>query len=943
VGIERFRPTARVEIDGASRTLLGGNTTSGPKANYSTGTYLLDPDEGRPTPGQTVRSRAGYDGATELIGTHEIDASGVNLAPNELEIRCTGILSRTKERIGEPPSIVDGEAEQEYVAIWEGATASVIIAGILNMYGITAYSLEDDGHTYGNIEPVGLLTSDNGWALIEQMDEIEGYKTFDGPDGVVRRTPFAGIPSGVGRTLVEGVDIYTGKLDESRTGTYNRVIISGLPQIGSTGVDFVPTAQRDAPSPWIPSPPTYRAYTFSSALLETEEDCDRMAARKLGELNRLRGELPFELALGDATLRPGMSIAIDSEHLDVRTGVRFWVVEVVHDLGDGFNTSGTLLMASEGTGWSPNQAPIAIIDASAKAETLADDTEIVVVALDGSASYDPELGVLGIVSYSWAGDPVDPTPFDSAMRATAIYEDGIPDDAWIELTVTDDLGKTGKSRIYPAAQGLPVKQRDLISAELTRTQATRDGGATWNSTSPAVAGMVVTEFAAAEYALVADGDGDLYKVLADDSSVEVLAGEDITAASISLENGDPERKTGRTWAGDATGGVWRSYADGDMGTWELVGTIPGGLPINYIGESPFQEGDLEAASGPSSWRSFDAGANWSAQYTHPNAALTARRIASGFGKSWIGYSGPDGDDMGESRLQERDDAIDLDFPEDARPASILGLALDPFEDVIYVLDIDGDGNGRTWTGDSANGGLLAPGAAWDDAEWGEPRHMIRDGTASGYLYIAAEKALLKSVDGLQTILVLKELSGGAEGMMLGYGAERVLAIVATTVKNDLGVGKVLHLGTSPQTPPAAWYAIDYDDSAWTPDIALVSDISASYALVPGTGWTSYATGTVANSQLWLYRRTFTLPAGKVNEATLTINVDEASTESTELYLNGQRLGTPWPEIDAGSLPTPYRALTVDPALLRPGLENAIAIFVNSGAGPTAVSFVLEVN
>jgi hypothetical protein len=46
VGIERYRPTARVEIDGASRTLLGGNTTSGPKANYSTATVLLDPSEG---------------------------------------------------------------------------------------------------------------------------------------------------------------------------------------------------------------------------------------------------------------------------------------------------------------------------------------------------------------------------------------------------------------------------------------------------------------------------------------------------------------------------------------------------------------------------------------------------------------------------------------------------------------------------------------------------------------------------------------------------------------------------------------------------------------------------------------------------------------------------------------------------------------------------------
>jgi hypothetical protein len=936
VGIERYRPTARVEIDGASRTLLGGNTTSGPKANYSTATVLLDPSEGRPTPGQTVRVWAGYDAALQLLFTGEIDAGGVTLAPNELEVRCTGILSRTKERIGEPPSITDGEADQEYVAIWEGVTASVIIAGILDMYGILAYSLSDSAQTFGNLEPIGLMTSDSGWSLIEQLDEVEGYKTFDGPDGTVIRAPFAGIPSGVGQTLEQGVDLYAGRLDESRTGTYNRVIASGLPQIGSTGIDFVPTEQLDAPSPWIPSPPTYRAFTYASPLFEDADQCGVYCARKLGELNRLRGEMPFDLALGDANLRPGMSIAVDSLILDIRTGVRFWVVEVVHDLGDGFNTSGTLLMASEGTGWSPNQAPIAIIDASAKAETLADSTEIVVVALDGSASYDPELGVLGIVSYSWAGDPVDPTPFDSAMRATAIYMDGIPDGAWIELTVTDDLGKTGKSRIYPAAGGVPVKRRDLISAELTRVQTTRDGGATWVTVSPNVAGVGVTEFAAAEYALAWEADGTLHKILADDTSEEVLTGANITAASISLENGDPERKTGRCWAGASDGKVYRSYDDGV--TWQEVSTVPNAAQANYIGESPFQEGDLEVAAGNAAYRSFDAGASWIEEFAHPNTALIARRIASGFGKGWIGYLGT-GDDLGESRLQERDDAVELDADDPDKPINVVGLALDPFEDVIYVLDDVGGADGRLFVGDSANGGNLTEAADWEPA-WSTPRHLIRDGTAPGYLYISANQYLLKSVDGLASVLELKLLTGGGAGRMIGYGAERT-TLTPLTVVSTVGVAKIYELwnGAALDDPPGGWYAQEYDDSTW--GLAVEADASGQATAIAGADplWLTNLPP-IVHAEAMLVRQHFTLPPGAVETANLQASFDS----NGDIYLNGVYIGG---ESDT-STSGPILTFTVPPGLLQPGRDNLIAALgrdiarVDPGSHRW-VTFKLEVN
>jgi hypothetical protein len=940
VALERYRPRVRVEIDGGGRTVLGGSCTLGTRAAFGTATLVLDPTEGRPTPGQTVRIWAGYDASLQLVFTGEIDAGGVALAPNELEIRCTGILSRTRERIGEPPTIVDGEAEQEYFLTWEAATASTIIADILDAYGITDYTLEDSAMTFGNIEPVGLMASDSGWSLIEQLDEVEGYRTFDAPDGSARRLQASGIPAGSGVTFEQGVDLFAGRLDESRTGTYNRVIVSGLPQVGSTGVDFVPTEELSAPSPWIPTPPTYRAFTWSSFLFETAEDCGVYAARKLGELNRLRGELPFDLALGDATLRPGMSVAVDSLILDVRANVRFWLIEVTHDFGGGFNTSGVLLMASEGTGWSPNLAPVAIIDAHAKQETLADGTEIVTVSLDGSASYDPELGVAGIVSYNWGGVPVDPTAFDSAMRATALYEDGIPDGAWISLTVTDNLGKTGTAKIYPAENGLPLKQRDLISAELTRLQTTRDGGATWNSVQVAAADIAAVgtcEFAAAEYTFAWTAAGALYKVLADDTATLVAGGigANITACGITLTNGDPDLPTGRVWAATSAGAVYRSTDHG--ATWEARASAPNGGEATYILESPFAEGDVELAAGNAYYRSFDNGGAWTAQFEHPNTALVARRVASGFGQGWVGFSGGAAADGGESRIQERDDAVDLDFDAGDKPASVFGLALDPFENVLYALDVDSGGLGRAWVGDGAAGGLVAAAATWNDASWGVPRHMIRDGTSPGYLYIAANSYLLKSVDGLASIMQLKLVGGGgAAGRMLGYGAERARQS-GFTVASEAGQGQCLSLwdGSANDDPPAGWYAAEYDATAWA---APVEPAATTAPPLAGTEaiWSEDlgVPGPSGRADQVLFRRAFALPPGAVSAARLRVTADNTVRAA---YVNGVIIGggiTPGTAVDDSAAVA---------TVLLPGRTNTIAVWAENSGFEGWASFRLDVN
>lgn len=917
--LERIRPRVEVTIDGSARTILGGNTSAGTDTAFPTATLLLDLGEGRPQPGDVLRIYAGDDSRRDLVFTGEIDVNGVILSPNDLEVQATHILARTQDTIGTPPTVVDGEAEAEYVLTWEGETAGVIIGDVLDEYGIPHGDIPDSGKTWGNLAPIGLLAGDSGWSLIAALDEDEGWLTIGTPDGGVARVEFSGVPGGVYATFEQGVDLFAGRVDESRVNTRNRVICSGVPQIGTTGIDFTPTTILDAPSPWVPSPPTYRAHTHGSPYLETEDDTAEYAARKLGELNRLRGSMPFELLTGDASLRPGMSIAIDALRLDVRAGVRFRITQLTHSFDNGFQTSGTLLLASEGTGWSANQAPIAIIDARAKAETLADASTIVAVSLDGSASYDPELGVDGIVSYVWSGSPVTPTvrPGSAGRTASAVYDDGIPDGASITLTVTDDLGKQDKRTIYPAAGGIPLKQRDLISAELTRVQTTRDGGATWVTVSPNVAAVGVTEFAAAEYAFAWTAAGELHKILADDTSELVLSGAGITACGITLANGDPEQPTGRVWAAGTGGTTYRSRADGDVGTWEALAALPNGQAATYILESPFAEGDVEAAAGNVYYRSFDNGGAWVAQYTHPHTSLIAKRIASGFGKGWAGYGDGGGDDLGASRLVERDDAVTLDWEEADKPVSVAGLAVDPFEDVIYALDVDDGGLGRAWVGDSAVGGNMEAAGTWDTVTWGVPRHLIRDGTSPGYLYIAATDNLLKSVDGLATILNLKNLSGGAEGRMLGYGAERVGA-VALTVVSEVGEARIYELwdGATIADPPPGWYAQEYDDAAW--GLAVAADASGQATAIAGTDplWLTNLPPVSLHEEAMLVRQHFTLPRGRVTSATLQASFDS----NGDIYLNGVSIGG---EAGTGSS-GPILTFDVDPALLRLGGDNVIA-------------------
>jgi hypothetical protein len=936
-------------VGGISRKITSASITHGFKQLVAVGHFESDPADGRPVPGTEIRLRFALDRISPLqtVFTGEVDSDTSNYAPWTVEVQASGILARCREALG-TADIDNGDGTFTPAISYDSQTRGAIITDLLSRYGITRVNIADSGETIATVNTIYLESNQPALDLIQQLDEDEGYITFEGPDGTVFRIAVTGIPSGgAARTWVEGADIYTGQLTETREGTINRVTATGQPQTGTTGLDFTPTATRDAPSPYIPNPPGYRALERNSNYFESFDQCDAYCARKLGELNRLRGEVPFALALPDLGLRAGMTVALTSAKLDSLGSFRYYVQEVTHSFdGSGINTSGVLLLASAGAGYSANQHPVAAIDLHQETETLADGTQLTTVSVDGAGSYDPDGdgGIYnGIVSYVWSGTATDHSvvPGSGGQKATYAIS-GDPTGLTVILTVTDVDGATGVTTRTLGSADTPVVTRDLWSAEGTDLAFTADGGATW--TDAGVAAVVIPRVAAEDFQLAATSAGALYHiVVADDltlTATAISSPTGVTALSINTFAG-----SSRCWAGTSSGGIWQSLDSG--ATWSQVGTLPNAASVKRIEESPFANGDLTALAGNIAYHSYSAGAAWDVLYTAP-VGWTVKDFVSGFADGFLALDGTLA--TGEpSRIQERNGNVVGDWnqagpdPVDSPGAHPVALTLGVGAPVLVAVGTAPDDTPQTWWADASGDFTFARGV-WDGTTYGNPNDVIRDGQIDGLLYCAADNSLVKTTDFFQaTKYELKALAAGRTGHMIGYGKLRAGAI-SLTIVTDATVDRAYDLwnGTSDDTPPAGWSAVEYNDSAWAlaEQVVDASYVSTTYnggggPDAPGV-WTTTHQDTAG--QEVLIRRTFTVPAGQARHATLTVLTNDIS---QEIWLNGTRVGgNPSDTTTVGSAPI---AIDVTANVL-PGATNVLAVkgrdVVAAAAGHPEGAFIV---
>lgn len=759
-----------------------------PRASYSatatlsiangiaTASGQITEDAGAVVPGDPVELRMGLDADLYTVFRGEIPRRGVAFYPGSIQWSAVGQLYKARrktnfvdttwpgyvEAIGDP----DLETPPNYAYYAIGKTDQEHVAALLALAGITEIDLDGTGEIWGEIIPVVLPTGGSPWQLIQEIDRVTWYRTFDGPDGVVMRRPYTILPSeNAAYTLEEGIDLFDGNHDLTSEGMVTNVHVVGASYMGADDYPIVIDYATDEPEA--------NEYGINdvleeqSELYETYERAEAWAQRALGEYGVLQDAYSWVLGKGYGYLRAGMTIAIVSPRYGLTEDSRF-LIETIRHFSDGveYITAIEVKGSASPIGTAANQRPIPNVAYSIHRETV-EAGILDTVGLSAADSYDPEDGI--VASYSWAGDPVDPTPIGNGERATVSYEGGIgaqsPYPPTVALTVTDSNGASATKtiKILPTLAA-PIQTRDLWVAVGSALLYSPDGQVTWIEV-PIEAVGVCRECAG--YQLAWDAAGDLYKVQAiTGAPALVLGGEQVTACSLSFD-ALTEAFTGTAYAGTADGNVWRSFGDGAPGTWVQTNAAPLGGEITTISESPYAAGQIQLTSGDKLYESYDAGVNFAERHAYGDPGVLAGDFSAGFGKGLIGYRDGAGDDP---YVQERDDLIATPFPAADLPQDVWALTIAPSEQRFWALTEQG-GEGYAWEGDLLAGGELVP-KTWDTTNHGRPRDMIRDPEIEGLIYFAATSAVGKTLDGFATTLTVKALALPQTGRKLGIGPVR---------------------------------------------------------------------------------------------------------------------------------------------------------------------------
>lgn len=727
----------------------------------------IDRSQGDVTPGDPIALRMGLNGQVDWVFTGEIEDEGVDFYPTQIAVSGVGNLYKARKKTNKVdlsygPSTPDPDAPApEKIAYWSiNRSDQDTVKDLLELAGITVYDIEGTGLPLTTINPVTLRTGGNPWSLIQEIDKRTWYRTFDGPDGTIIRRPYTVTPAGSASfTLREGIDLYQGQRSRTRSGMVTNVHVKGI---------TIPTNDYPIVIDFATNAPETNAYgindveEWQSDLFESQEAAQTWATTALGEYGKLQEKLTFTLGKGDTRIVPGVTVAIVSAQYGFGALSRFLVESVRHYTdGVSYMTSAVFRGSATPTGGSLNQKPIAMISITRiDREYLEDGSTIDIVALDASASYDPD-GVVAL--YAWSGVPAMPAPIGDGKRATVAYVGGIPAGATVTIVVTDGSGLTGTKTIpVVASAGVPIQLRPLWAAVGTELLFSLGGKGGWDSVAIPATGVV--HEAAPLYTLAWTAAGELYKVLRD-KTFTLLTPTDVTAAYIAY--GADGAFTGVCYAATNAGQVWRSVDSG--ASWTAIGGMaaPTGI-ATMISESPYQGGQLQMTVRNALLRSYDAGASFELQREHSNADVLATSFAAGFDLGFVGFSGP-GD--GAGFVQERDNKKTIALSSGDVPVQVRVLTIGAEVPILWILGVDKNGIAVVYQFDTGTSDLAKK--AWTAAH-GLPNDAIRDGSVEGLVYFAADSVIGKSVDGFTTTLAIKSLTGAQQGRKIGYGPWELL-------------------------------------------------------------------------------------------------------------------------------------------------------------------------
>lgn len=616
---------------------------------------------------------------------------------------------------GDPPKIYGSAASNPQ-------TDGSIVQNIVESMGIDSSltHIEDAGIDLGTVQPITWNTGDAGYSIIQKIDEAAGYLTYCDKANVMRRVQWNGIPTTNGAyTFEEGGRLRSMSHTHSISGIFNKVVVEGL-QIE----DEVITAEASAPSPYIPTPPTYISTTVSNDYIETVEHATAVAQYTLNRLNRPVEQYSVTVD-GTFDISPGMTVTINNPTKGIYAE-SFYVWHVDHRItmdsnGEGdFETSMTLIGGYASDIEIEYLPPVIQLAISSFREYIDGTGAITTVVCDASGSYDPDGS---IVQYEWSVSTGTPSSAVTTTPYFSFYVDDSVTSVDVTVIATDSTAVTAELTQTHTINVSELVSETIWAISATKAYVTLDGGETFNEyTFPSGTGTALARYSGSWGQMFGTSTGHVYVSQHYLDDPQDTQPHDSTAVDAIWITEQVETKRG--WVAFHDGAV---YLTDDAGaSWNPRGTIPGSGTVYDIQEAVGGTGTLHAARGDSVYRSYDEGINWESILTVSGS--TIRQMAFGFERYFAVANG--GANYG---------VYDLDTGElvtaDASISSAVSMTVGWKTPYLLLAN----SNGRVGISDFTATTLL-------DYTNGTPSMIVRSGNEEGIVYAATDHGIEKSVD-----------------------------------------------------------------------------------------------------------------------------------------------------------------------------------------------------
>ena len=383
-------------------------------------------------------------------------------------------------------------------------TAEEFVRQILAMSGITNYTSDASGFTFGVVEPteINLISA---WDEIDNISRICGFICYADGNGQVHfanRRPYPDDVDSAEHTLTTGDsgDILSIEYTESDEKLRNRVVAYGANGLHAT---------RQEASIWLPNN-FYKTLVVSHALIDTQSSADKTAQVNLEIFNRLTKTAKVK-AKGKPTIRCRDIVAVTEGYTGL-SGTKFFVYAADHiiDREAGYVMDLTLTMPV-GTQLPPpsGSGPIEAAGTVFGLALKADNTGIVIGTENFTSGSPTWRDVSGSGATRITGsplvfrlDPYDPEHNAYTLSSTGLWRTtGIRDTtpAWTNiLTLAQMQTATGASNDFLPLMMMSPNEQDYVALCVGfnggalwfgKTDAAPDGAATWSWTR-----LTATEF-----------------------------------------------------------------------------------------------------------------------------------------------------------------------------------------------------------------------------------------------------------------------------------------------------------------------------------------------------------------------------------------------------------------------------------------------------------------